>query len=312
MGEFLLIWISKSSFEQAITLLILAAFLGLVAFIAYKFIMKLKGSGDPTATLTPEGIRFGFKAKNKDTTSMEQKVMSFFEARNKKQEEEIKELREEVSQLRVKLLNLESQMKIRDISEENLRKEIIPIEQHEIFTNLKKVMEQGLSFPFLQDDDYKRKVYLARVFIEECRSPAFFKYMKEIVDTVDTKISEEDKMSVLFTLPDMVYKAIDEYMSNAVRKELVFNNICIIGIPTCFLKRYKEWNAPHVELAISKIRKILYSSFYHTWQMKLIMCLDIIDTILSMVESELVSTINSLNGEVAIEINKKIQEAKCQ
>ena len=62
----------------------------------------------------------------------------------------------------------------------------------------------------------------------------------------------------------------------------------------------------------NKIKSVLYSSFYRTWQLKLIMILDVMDTVFSLVTHELVKAINTLDGEVDKQIEEKIAKAKCQ
>jgi hypothetical protein len=319
MGEFLLYWISKSPLDQGLTLLFLAAFIGSVGFIIIKVVANLKKKKlSPTATMTPEGIKLGIASdeaemvpRKEDLTPIEQKLINFFEARNKKQEEEIEELREEIGKLKDELQDMQVQIGIKNKTDEDNKKNLIPFTQHSVFTNLKTSIERSIDFPNINNEEYKRKVYLGKVFIQECRSPILYSTFKSFIDTLEATKNDAEKLNFMFTLPDVLYGAIDAYSEAAYKKELIFNNICIVGIPICFVDKYKQFTRPHVDMLVNKIKNILYSSFYRTWQLKLIMILDVLDTVFSLVTHELINTINTLNGEVDKEIDRKIQEAKC-
>jgi uncharacterized coiled-coil protein SlyX len=319
MGEFLLYWISKSPLDQGLTLLFLGAFIGLVGFIIIKVVANLKKRKlSPTATMTPDGLKLGFSSdeagtapQKEDLTPMEQKLINFFEARNKKQEDEIAELRDEISKLKYELQNMQVQIGIKNKTDEDNKKNLIPFNQHPVFTNLKTSIERSIDFPNINNEEYKRKVYLGKIFIQECRSPILCSTFKDFINTLEAIKNDTEKINFMFTLPDVLYSAIDAYSEAAFKKELIFNNICVVGIPVCFVDKYKQFTRPHVDLLVNKIKSVLYSSFYRTWQLKLIMILDVMDTVFSLVTHELINTINTLNGEVDKEIDRKIKEAKC-
>ena len=321
MGEFLLAWITKNPVDKVVSVLILAGFLALVAFIIVKLVLKLRKSNiNPTATITSEGLKFGIET-NKDSKDnknisppqdMGQAFINFIHIRNDKQEKEIENLRLELNELKEELHSVQLRLNLKRQIDDDFKKTLLPFNQHGVFLNLNIIMERGLTFPIIHNDNYTRKTYIAKMFMEKCRYPAFYKNLLEWVDNIEAEETESTKMEVLFTLPTLFYSTLDETMHRAKELELIIDNTCIVGIPDCFINRYKDWNRIHLATTIDKLKIILYSSFYKTWQLKLILCLDTLDMIFSLVQSELVSTIDSLNGEVDKEIEQKIIEAKCK
>jgi len=318
MGEFLLAWITKSPVDKALSVLILAGFVAIIAFIIVKLVFKLRKSNiNPTATLTSEGLKFGVEG-NGDNKSilppqdMAQSFMTFIHARNEKQEKEIENLRFELNELKEELHSVQLRLNLKRQMDDDFRKTLIPFNQHGVFLNLNIIIERGLTFPIIHDKNYTRKTYIAKMFVEKCRYPVFYKNLLEWVDNIEAEESENAKMDVLFTLPTLFYSTLEETVHKAKELELMFDNICVVGIPECFINKYGDWNRTHLSTTIDKLKIILYSSFYKTWQLKLILCLDTLDMIFSLVQSELVSTIDSLNGEVDKEIDQKIELAKCK
>jgi hypothetical protein len=321
MGEFLLSWISKTPLDQILTIGILLGSLAIVAVIIVKLVEALKKNHSiPTATLTAEGLKLGVSSEEEATVAlqkevlspMEHKLINFFEARNREQEVEIAELRTELCQIKNELQDMRIQLGIRIKVEEDRKKNLIPFNQHTMFTNLKSSIERSIDFPDIDNDEYKRKIYISKIFIQECRSPILYSVFKDFITALEAIKNEEEKINFLFSIPDKLYEAIDEYCEEAYKKELIFNNICIIGIPRCFVEKYRQFTQPHVDLLANKIKSVLYSSFYRTWQLKLIMILDVMDTVFSLVTHELVKAINTLDGEVDKQIEEKIAKAKCQ
>ena len=317
MGEFLLSWISKSPLDQGLTLVILLLFLAGAGFIIVKIIANLKKRKlTPTATLNADGIRLGVDSETDQVkvplSSMEQRLLDSADVRNEKQEAEIEKLRKEIDTLREELQELKVQLGIKVKIDEDNKKNLIPFTQHTMFANLKTSMERGIDFPYINNEEYKRKIYLGKVFIQECRSPTLYYTFKDFIDNLEKIANDTEKVKFMFSFPDALYDAIDKYCEIAYNKELIINNISIKGIPVCFVNKYKQFTQPHVDLLANKIKSVLYSSFYRTWQLKLIMILDVMDTVFSLVTHELLTTINTLNGEVDRELEEKIEKAKCQ
>jgi len=185
----------------------------------------------------------------------------------------------------------------------------MPLDQHVIFINLKTVMERGLDFPIVSDSTgFSIKAYVTKVFIEKCRTPAFYNSLKSFLDRINAIEGEQNKLAFLFSFPDTIYHTREEYTKIAKNFEYTIRNVCVSGIPFSLVERYKEWNEKHLDIAIQKMKQAIYSSFYKTWQMKIIMCFEILDTVFLLLGSELENTINSLNGEIDDEIEMKIKQ----
>jgi hypothetical protein len=179
-----------------------------------------------------------------------------------------------------------------------------------MFINLKAVMDRGLDFSVVNDTlGFSLKAYLCKIFIEKCRTPVFYTKLREFLEKLNSLENDQTKLAFLFSFPDVLYQARDEYTKIAKSYDYTIRNVCISGIPHSLVERYKEWNEGHLDIAIQKMKQAIYSSFYKTWQMKIIMCFEILDTVFLFLSSELENTINSLDGEIDEEIEKKIKQS---
>lgn len=324
MAEFLTQWISQSLWVQIAELGLLVIFFAAMGAVIVRIILNLRKKNiDPTITFTKEGLQLGTQSsddldnpphllKKEDLTPMEQKLFEFFEARDKSKESEISQLKAEVNQLRTQLQALQLQLATRQQHEEDTKTSIIPITQHIVFSNLKIVMERGVDFPDKEDDHYRLRVQVAEAFIKHCRTPVLYDHLKKFIDGVYILNSDQEKMAYLFNFSDCITEAITEYSLKAHTYELKFEDgTCVMGIPDCFIEKFSEWSRDHVDIAIAKIKQILYSSFYRTWQIKLIASLEIMDMLFTITTNDIQLTVDSLNGEVAKEIQRKIELARC-
>lgn len=189
----------------------------------------------------------------------------------------------------------------------------VPFNQHTVFFTLKKFMERGVEFETAGMNPNKAKI--TAVFLEECMSKTFYERLRDWVCKLE-EMGEDDRPSAsqycieeIYTISDKIYQWIDEYNQRArgLRIDLP-DGRSISGVPEVFLRKFDSWHEVHVETILYKIRQILYSEFYLTWQLKLILILDHLDTVFMLTEYDARKTIADLNGDLDREIEAKIKK----
>jgi hypothetical protein len=188
----------------------------------------------------------------------------------------------------------------------------IPFTQHTVFFTLKKMMERGVEFE--KGSANPNKIRITEVFLEDCLSFVFYTRLKDWVQRLEEMSLGPSRdvdycLEELYTVSDKIYKWIDEYNQKAreLRIDLPDGRY-ISGVPENFIRKFDTWHEVHIETILSKIRQILYSEFYGTWQLKLILILDHLDTVFLLTEYDARKALAGLNGDLDKEIEQKVKQ----
>jgi len=185
----------------------------------------------------------------------------------------------------------------------------IPFTQHSVFFTLKKMIERGIDLTGSDISPEKEK--LSKVFLEDCLSTVFYDRLQAWVQALEEKAETpgdcEECMTEIYTISDKIYSWIEEYNQKARAIDIVLpDGNFLRGIPEIFIEKFDMWHEIHIETIIARIRQVLYSDFYVTWQLKLILILDHLDTVFILTEYDAKKTLSSLNGD----LEDKILELK--
>lgn len=193
----------------------------------------------------------------------------------------------------------------------------IPFTDHPVFHTLKRFMNRG--FEFGSAEDQQEKLYITHIFLEECMSVVFYEKLLTWIQSIEDAratgkngLEREDHcMRLTRGITDDIYLWIVEYNEKAksIKIELPGGQT-IYGIPEVFINKFDMWHQVHIETVIEKIRDVVYSDFYKTWQLKLLMILDHLDSVFLMTYQDARRTIAGLNGELEQEIEDKIQRER--
>jgi len=306
------ILLNKPLYQQIIIILVLV---GSIMFIAWFFVRLIKSfKGNLGVFFTRRGTEI-FKSedisddqttrqndrkhrniKKDELTVIEKQLFSVVDDNLKRKDTEIAELKAMVSILQKQVQDLEIENRVRQKEEITRDKNLIPLAQHEVFVNISAMIEPGIMFKDMIMSPEKKIVI--KTFIEECWVPLFRDKIKGFVDLL-TSCSAEDCMRTLYTLPEKIYEGIEECYHSAKEVRISLpNGRFIIGVPPVFIERFKEWSKSHTYLLVKKVKGTIYSSFYRTWQMRMIVILDLFDTYFALTKEDLEATVVSLNGEM--------------
>ena len=304
-------WYSKI-FDILMSLFVLGAIgVGLYFLITLtiKFIksLKLKGS----VVVTKKGIKFQSEEKegsgNHPQSSASYYLTQFMEERTI----EINGLKDQLVKLQKRVQELENEL-LRKEAEESLKKGLlIPINQHQFFSNIITIKGQTLDFE-KEDVMPKDKVFVVREFLNNCVLGTLYKNLKNFVTELES-MKEDEKLQFLYSIQEKLFTWNDDIMEMAEELKITFpNGVCIHGVPICFLKQYASWYDKHFYVAFEKIRSTLFSSFYRTWQMRTIIMLDILDLLMLTCVEDARNSILMINGQFEKEIKEKVETARCK
>lgn len=289
-------WLAKEPLLKIADVTILLGALILLSVIVYNIFRLFKRIGKPSIKVNKDGVQV-------ELDSQENSILDLL----KQKDDEILELRKSLEELTTKFKVLEAEIsRTRIISEYN-RDHLIPLTNHSVFFNLTKNFSGGISLECKGDSEsIKNKVIVAKTFLEQCKLPIFHDRLKEFVDGFNN-LSDGEAIIRLNTILDNIYKWIDEYSEKAEKVLVEFpDGRTIRGIPRTFIDKFNEWHDPHVKIVVYKIKDVLYSAFYNSWQLKLIVILDHIDTAFYLTIKDIETTIDSINGAVDKEIKEKL------
>jgi hypothetical protein len=277
-----------------IVVLFLIILYALIKFLK-PFIQRLFIEKDPSGKIK-------IKLRNKASAKKEftvQEILKF-------QEERIKELETELFQAQKQITDYSFKEEKRKIEDEVNKNQYVPLDQHDIFFNLKRYIETGVDLQYEECNfcsEAKRDI--GKAFLEQCKIPVFFKGLKEFVAQIELTCTEEDISTLLYDIPNHVYKWTAEYEAAAKDATITLPEGKILkGIPLAFLKSYEEWNTPHTNTMLTKIHTVLYSNFYKSPYLKLILILDLIDAFFLLTILDAKRTLANLNGDLDEEIKK--------
>lgn len=190
--------------------------------------------------------------------------------------------------------NLEEQIgnNISDsIEEQNLLK-------HRFFSLMDMAKMDGYLMPDAIDSD---KTRINLIFLKKCLFPTLNTGIKEFMIKMT-----ETKGETLYMLPSYLIKLAEEYSkkSEDIKIELT-NNVVIYGVPDCYTSKFNYWQAERFNVLLESISDIIVSSFYNTWYLKCVACLDYLHFSSSLTIYDADRTLDQLNGNLEAEIKEK-------
>lgn len=177
------------------------------------------------------------------------------------------------------------------IEEQNLLK-------HRFFSLMDMVKMDGYLMPDAIDSD---KTRINLTFLKKCFFPTFNTRIKEFMIKMT-----ETKGETLYMLPSYLIKLIEEYSKKAEDIKIdLLDGIVIYGVPDCYINKFKYWQAERFNVLLESISDIIVSSFYNTWYLKCVACLDYLHFSSSLTIYDADRTLNQLNGNLEAEIEEK-------
>jgi len=297
-------WLDKTPMLKLIDIGIVGVIVALLLIMIYFMIKSLKKIGDPNIEVDDKGkLKFSLASR-----SAESQAIATLDTLLTIKDREIALLKEELTDLKHRFAVLEAQVNKDKILSDYHRDHKIPLAEHSVFFNLKKNFTGGIDFNITDEDTVKNvKVQIAKIFLEQCKMPIFYERMRDWVKEFDDITSEVDALEKLYKILERLYEWIDEYSKKAetVLVELD-DGRTFRGIPQAFIDGFNEWHDPHVKIVVYKIKDILYNQFYNSWQLKLIVILDHIDTAFYLTVKDAEKTIETINGKVEKQIMEKL------
>lgn len=181
----------------------------------------------------------------------------------------------------------------------------IPLLQHNYFINLQEMIHSNCLFVSRSecDDEEKTvKMILMKAFLRECKLPVFHDRMVEFINELIASNG-----ACLPIMNSLIWNGVIEYEQKArTLKVNLPDKRVIYGIPETLVAKFNEWHSPKVDMCARKIREVLSGQFYQSWQMKVIIILEILDLAFEMTKYDANMTLASLNGEIEEEIKLKL------
>jgi hypothetical protein len=304
MEEIIKLWLAKPWWEQLINISIIVGGLIIFGWSFIRFLKELRKNKTTKVKFNSEGVEIDSEALNKeDLSPTERKLWNLIENKDK----DMVILKDQILELQKKVQDLEFALKIRTTEDEIKRKLLLPLSKHEVFTNMQSYIERGIDLSVFKGSEEKK--IITKAFFERCEIPVFRERLKDFVTSIE-ETSEDNKLTTLYTLPELLYQWVDECEQKALSIKIDFNDgSCIYGIPKVFLDRFGKINRDHIQLTYDKIKSIMFSSFYRTWQIRTIVILELFDVMFSIKRDDVQKTMLSLNGELDSEINRLL--GKC-
>lgn len=319
------IWFTKPIGERLLDVSILLASIGILGWGFIIFIRKLKEI-NASFKAGKEGIEIN-TSNNEDAPVLQpiplttvyspaeqviNEAMETLMKMIKDRDDKIAFLEGKININNQELYEMKYKDKYNTEMDQSKRKTLIPFSQHEVFVNLLKYIERGIHFNFEKDMN-PLKIVIAKSFLEDCKVKVFYDNLRAFVVAIELLKTEEEKINMLSTIINRIYDWIEEYNKKAedIRIDLP-DGTCIYGIPSVFIKKFDDWHSQHVDATVLKIKQTFYSSFYTSWQLKLIMILDHIDTAFLLTVKDAEKTLLSLNGDLEEEIQKRTKQAACR
>lgn len=299
-------WLTKDWYLKLFDVSIVLFLLLGISFIAIFTINSLKKIGNPV--FTKEGKKLTFSLIDSDGNTKKVSTDELIKIVQEK-DEEIRRLNKKLEDVQNRLSFLEREIQKSKIVEEYKEQHRIPLTEHAVFFNLKKNIEAGINFDYGIDNPAIRlKQEIASLFLEKCKLPIFYNRLKEYVAQFEKYENEGECLALLYTIITKLYEWIDEYSNKALDYKVELSDgRTFYGIPKVFINKFNEWHEPHIQIVVHKIKDVLYNEFYNSWQLKLIVILDHIDTAFYLTIQDAEKSISTLNGELEKELKQKIE-----
>ncbi len=305
-------WLSKLWYEKLFDIGLFGLIIIAIVVVVTTAIKALKKVGDPTVEVDDKG-KVKLTLRNTPTTGASVNSIDALELLLKTKDDEIYELRTNLENLTNKFIVLEAQVNKDKILAEFHKDNKVPLTEHSVFFNLLKNINGGVSLEVDDsiDEHIKLKIEIAKIYLEQCKMPVFYERMKEWVEGFDDIDTNTEALHRLYKIQGLIYEWVEEYSKKAETLFVVLDDgRSFKGLPLSFVEAFNEWHDPHVAIVMHKIKDVLFNAFYATWQLKLIVILDHIDTAFYLTVKDAEKTIVSINGKVDKEIKEKVSGKK--
>jgi len=299
-------WLNKIWYQKLIDILLLLGGMSGLFSIVLVWIKSLKKHGSKPQIINDKG-KWMFTVTDDDghikNINNEEFTLLLIE-----KDKKIKDLTSSVYELQTRLSLLEFDVQKTKLISDYQKAHSIPMSEHLVFFNLKRLIEGGVPLQLSNDNHVIRaKQEIAKIFIEECKLPVFYTRLKEFIHSFDVIKDDSERLSHLYSIITYLYSWIEEYSIKAATcKVSLSDGRSFYGIPDSFIDKFNEWHNPHVDIVVKKIKDVLYSEFYGTWRLKLIVILDHIDTAFYLTVQDAEKTIETINGKVEKQIRDKL------
>jgi hypothetical protein len=169
---------------------------------------------------------------------------------------------------------------------------VLPFTDHNFFNLLRRVIHTGVVIQ--TKSEIKTQVITAFLKIYASILLEKMSTWTELVKSTDgLNLSDITKVR-----GDMTTSYIDLAKITSVSVTLNNKSYLLKGIPSIFIERFTEHNAPAVYILMEQVADVITDVFHPSWQSKLIAILDIFESIFRSTFLSLNATIRELNGEL--------------
>lgn len=302
-------WLAKEWYLKLFDTLLGLCATGSLGVIIISITRAVKKIGKPV--LVTDGKKISFELQDNETQEAEGTVLETRDGFTKLlllKEEEIKTLKFNLQEVTERVKFLEAESSKRAVLDEYRENSVIPLTEHSVFFNIQKYVEGSTCFDLdISNPIIKTKVEVATAFIQQCKLPIFYSRLRDWVAEFNSITSGRDGLTKLYSLASNLYKWVEEYSikANDLRIELSDGRV-FFGVPNSFVSKFNEFEEPLLKMILHKIHDVIYNNFYTSWQLKLIVILDHLDTWVYLMVKDAESTIETLNGHLERDIKAKL------
>lgn len=183
----------------------------------------------------------------------------------------------------------------------------LPFTEHRFFRVMERAME-GRSVKLVSKHEANEMTEIKNkafsYFLFQCKTKIFYDMIRDYVDQV---LRYRGQREVLVSIVKRTKTAINDYEDMARRAQIdLGNDQILLGVPDLMIDKFREWHQLHVDLLLERVDDILVSTFYASWQMKLISILDEYETIFSVTFDYAKESLIDLNGDLDAALEKNI------
>jgi hypothetical protein len=302
-------WLAKEWYLKLFDTLLGLCAIGSLGVIVISIIRAIKKIGKPV--LIKDGDKLSFELQDNESLEKIEAPVETKEGFTKLlllKEEEIKTLKFNLQEVMERVKFLEAESSKRAVLDEYRENSMIPLTEHSVFFNIQKYVEGNTCFELdVSNPIIKTKVEVATAFIQQCKLPIFYSRLRDWVAEFNLVTSGKEGLTKLYSLASNLYKWVEEYSikANDLKIELSDGRI-FFGVPPSFINKFNELEEPLLKMILHKVHDVIYNNFYSSWQLKLIVILDHLDTWVYLMVKDAERTIETLNGHLERDIKAKL------
>ena len=242
---------------------------------------------------------------------VERKVeyFKYFEDLVNKKDKQINILIGELEAMKEKITDLEIRVLKQDMKNE-AEKIRIPLSKHPLFFKLEEIISNGPELDMSSLLNQTNKIIKFDIFktVIISRNKAIYKYASELIKQVENPdFSQEKKEEIILSVGHGFVEWNKKSLLDLETTPVYLSNGEILkSVPKCFIEKFSSWDNSHTQSFFNKLKDILFSDFYKSWQIKVILLLDVLDVLTSHSSIEAKHTLSMLNGELDKELKKSL------